>query len=185
MALTPAYPNPNQTLAAGGLEGATDEVITPAYWNRMAAMIYWLAGASGFVGCRAFISAVQSIANNTQVALALGGESFDSDPNGAMHDLATNNSRITIRTAGVYHVGAFVQYTANSVGSRQTVIRINGGSGIVLDTRQAPTVGGSGADIPLYCAYQFNAGDYIELTVYQSSGGALDVVSGILSAVKA
>lgn len=184
MALTPTYPNPNQTLAAGGLEGATDEVITPAYWNRLAQMVYAMGGLGGFIGCRANGVASQSISTNVFNVVALPGESFDSSPDGAMHDNVTNNSRITIKTPGVYHIGWFAGFATNPNGYRQWGIRWNGSIMIALDTRSASPTGAithSVASLP----FQFSANDYIELLVAQGSGGALDLESQVLWAVKA
>ena len=183
MPLTPAYPNPNQTLAAGGLEGATDEVVTPAYWNRMAAMLLSLGGTGGYIGCRAYLATPMGIPNSAFTTVPLGGESFDSDPNGAMHDTVTNNSRITLRSSGIYHIGTFVTWDVNASGYRQVVVRVNGGSHLLVDTR--PPVSGVYTDMTCYTPYAFNAGDYVELVLAHNAGVSLTVYNGILSAMKA
>lgn len=174
------YTDPNSAT----LDKSTGAVIDEAMMDALASNFRHIAGSAGYIGCRASTSTSQSVSNNTVTALPLAAESFDSDPNGAMHDTVTNNTRITIRTAGVYHCGAQATPAANTTGFRQSYIRVNGGSTIAFDTRMASTAGGAGSEVSLYCAYSFAANDYIELVVQQASGGALNY-DGALSAVKA
>lgn len=185
MAVPATYSNPNAPLAAGGLEGATDDVVSATYWNRLAAIVYYLGGVGGYIGCRAQVALTQSIANATETAMALSAEGADSDPNGAIHDTVTNNSRVVCRTSGLYHISAWATFTANATGTRRIGVRINGGSYLSRDARPAPTEGGMEGDVACATAYPMSAGDYVEAMVYQSSGGALNVTSGALCLVKA
>lgn len=123
-------------------------------------------------GCSAFPSAPQSINNTTVTVIALDTESFDRGP---CHDNAVNNSRVTIPTggAGIWLFLGQIGFAASAVGVRKAVIR---GSGAV-DIAQAIEPGPNGADVTVLgvsTIASVNAADYVELTGYQSSGGALN-----------
>jgi len=116
-------------------------------------------------------SAVQSIPDTTSTALAFDTESWDF---GGFHDNLVNNSRLTIPRAGIYDFGAFVRFAANSVGQREVEIRLNGSSALAEDRRNAlatATVIG----VTVSGSHQFVVGDYVEVFVTQTSGGALNV----------
>lgn len=130
--------------------------------------------ASAFVGAKAYNDAVQSIPNNTDTALTLNSEEYDTD---TIHDTATNTSRATVPTGKGgkwrihYHTAAS---TASATGIRVAFLRKNGttrirGSNarVVGSTAVNVTLEG-GADIDLL------ATDYVEVIVFQNSGGALD-----------
>jgi hypothetical protein len=118
-------------------------------------------------------SVAQSIATGTTTALAFDTERYDTD---AIHDTATNNSRLTCTAAGKYKVWGGVGFQSNNTGYRQVWARING----VVSGELAPlrTQAVQGADH--YIAYSqvadLIAGDYVELMVHQTSGGALNVL---------
>lgn len=164
------------------LDKTTGNVIDEAMTDAWSSDLYHLGGTAGYIGCRATSSSAQSISNSTLTAVAFASESFDSDPNGAMHDNATNNSRITIRTAGLYHLGGYVQFASNATGERLIGFAVNGVS-ITADRRPAASSGVTQA--AHYAAYALSASDYVELQVLQTSGGALNVDGGSLTAVKA
>jgi hypothetical protein len=116
----------------------------------------------------------QSIANNTYTALTWGTQVFD---NGALWD-SGNASRFTIPGSGdkMVTVSFNIWFASNSTGLRRCGVIINGGAGAsseYIDARP-PT---SGAityihdSFTVYC----QGGDYLEVFVFQSSGGALDV----------
>ncbi len=123
--------------------------------------------------CRVNHNAAQSIANASNVVLAMNSEYFDTDQ---MHDTVTTNSRITIQTAGKYVFFAAVAFDINATGNRGLHFLLNGAT-IIAIHRQAAISGDntymSLASIP----YNFAAGNYVELVAYQSSGGALNVLS--------
>ena len=129
------------------------------------------------LGVRAFNSANISISNNTTTAITLDSERWDT---GELHSTSVNTSRITLTTAGNYLIVGIIEWGANATGSRQVQIRRNGDSatniGIIT---QGATPGGAGfvttQVISIY--YQLVVGDFIELFVYQDSGGALNVLN--------
>jgi hypothetical protein len=127
---------------------------------------------TGVVGCYAFDSGTQSIPNNALTAVDFDSESVDSD---GFHENVTNPSRITIPAGmgGTYVVGGFVMCASNASGVRIATLAKNG-------TNIGPAPQGNTDDAAAYGAVlssvvELAAGDYLELKVYQSSGGALDV----------
>ena len=168
--------------ASATLDKATGATIDEAMMDALASNLYHLGGANGYIGCRAYTTATTSLPNATILAIAFGVEYFDHDPNGALHDTSTNNSRITIRTTGVYHIGGQGVFDSNATGYRELRFRANGVVDLLLDARTA--ISGSVHYCMLYGMWPLVAGDYLEMMAQQTSGGALDV-SGNFGVVKA
>lgn len=127
--------------------------------------------------CRLTHNAAQSIANNTTVALLFNTETYDAAAPNAMHDTVTNNSRITIPTggAGFYVLTASVRFTANATGVRELGMRVNGVTSIA-SAQQISNSGTTATQLTVATLYRLNVGDYVEATVLQSSGAALNTV---------
>lgn len=121
--------------------------------------------------CRAYHTLDQSTANATETTLAFNSERFDTD---TIHDTATNNSRLTCRSAGKYQITAFVTWGANATGNRYISIHLNGGAVAIAAMRQLP-VAGQETEMDLPTLYSLAVGDYLEVHAYQTSGGALNV----------
>lgn len=121
------------------------------------------------VQCRLASSATQSISNNSWTALTYDTEGADD-----FSMFSTSYpSRVVLPGAGVYLVSAYVSFATNTTGTRGMGIRFNGSSWMALDTRPAVTTAG-----PTFMTIQgvvpyVNSGDYIEIHVYQDSGGSL------------
>jgi hypothetical protein len=131
---------------------------------------------------RVYNSTNQSINSASETVLAFNSESFDTDN---MHDNSTANSRLTIQTAGKYIVAAGVAFASDATGLRRLYIKVNGSVNDAAVNTNA--VNGDSTYLNALMVRQFNVADYIEASVYQSSSGALNVVSGVrtfLSAVK-
>jgi hypothetical protein len=123
---------------------------------------------------RVFNSANISIPTGTVTALTFNSERYD---NGGLHSTSANTGRLTAPITGLYVIGGNVRFAANATGIRNALIRLNGTTFIATDTRQA-TGGGNATDLPLETQYQLTAGDFLELVVFQDSGGALNVTAG-------
>jgi hypothetical protein len=84
-----------------------------------------LSTAPTFVGCRAYASNDQNVANSTNVIIGFNNENFDSN---SFHDNSTNNSRMTIPAGygGKYQVFANLAYNGNTSGNRVVDILLNG-----------------------------------------------------------
>lgn len=124
--------------------------------------------------CRVYNNAAIAIATGAGApgtALTFNTERYDTD---TMHDTVTNTGRITFTTAGLYIVGAHVQWATNGTGERWMQIKKNG-------TDQIDFVSGTGAGITndvgqtICVVEKFAAADYIQVFVAQSTGGNLNV----------
>lgn len=114
-------------------------------------------------------TANQSINNITATKI-----SFDSITNDTHGFWDSGNNRYVVRTAGVYNLAGAIGWAANATGFRQVSYSINGGTAEVVS--MVPSVGAGDATINGFSAttQYLNAGDYIELYGYQSSGAALN-----------
>jgi hypothetical protein len=129
-------------------------------------------------GCRAYLTtADQSIPSATSTEIAFNAEDFDSD---GFHDNATNNTRLTVPTGmgGYYHISGQVYWdNADVDGVRLVYVLVNGSASAKA---QASDDAPSTDFIQHFsCTLKLEAGDYVEIRVYQNSGSALDVQKGI------
>lgn len=129
--------------------------------------------------CRAYNNAAQSIAHNSFTPLAMPSEDFDTD---AIHDTVTNNSRLTIKTAGTYLITGYAQISNSAAGIRQLHLRING-SNYVVGQVMIPNATNY-MEMSLSLLYKFALNDYFELTGYQDSGGGLNFNKCALACVQ-
>jgi hypothetical protein len=133
------------------------------------------AYASPLISCRVYSDAAQSIGNNSNTIVTFNQEVDDA---GGMHDNSSNNSRITIPAGqgGLYIVSAIVMWAHNATGQRHCEFFLNGGTSLAFYTCNG-VVGDSGASLALTGTIlrEFDAGDYIEIRVYQASGGSLNI----------
>lgn len=85
--------------------------------------------------------------------------------------------RIIVPTAGVYLVRAHVSWASNVTGFRETYILVDGG--IAAYNQQVATAFQAGAvHLPAVGLVLCNANSYIQIQVYQNSGGALNADVG-------
>lgn len=132
----------------------------------------WRHIVGNAIGVRARMAAAQSVNNVTNTVMSFDAEDYDTD---AMHSTSTNPSRLTCNSQypGLYHVGYYLAFAAGT-GVCAAWFTLNGGS-----TRFAYWQGmNSAANGPIANASDFiqmAAGDYVELNVYQNSGGAINV----------
>jgi hypothetical protein len=131
----------------------------------------WATPASGgvtFIGADAKgTGGTQSISNATHTAITFAAEEYDTD---GFHDNSSNTSRMTIPAGkgGYYQVNGFVSWDDNATGGRTLLIRKNGSNYLYVEL--APS-----AVLPsqvITAIVKVVATDYLELFVYQTSGGA-------------
>ena len=122
--------------------------------------------------CRVSRGTSQSIPNNSDgTPIIFDTVEIDSDN---MYDTA-NSSRIVIPYDGIYQIVSQLYFDSQGTGARRLAIKLNGSINI---SRQISTANGQNTwGLNCACIYQFRKGDYIELTAYQLSGGALNVVN--------
>lgn len=125
--------------------------------------------------CVAYSTAVQSIANGGGLAaVALNAEDLDV---GALHDNATNNTRITIAAGGdgFYLVTGAGSWAGNVTSFRLAALRKNGATTLQTVYHNPNTSDGSLVSSPPVVWFGvLAAGDYVEFMVGQNSGGALN-----------
>jgi hypothetical protein len=121
--------------------------------------------------CQAYHNASVSISNDTGTVVALNSEYFDSN---TMHDTTTNNSRITIKTDGIYVCTFSGVFAANATGDRSAVIRKNGNEYLGGQEKKAASASfETGLNVTIQ--EWLLADEYIEAIVKQDSGGALNL----------
>lgn len=124
-------------------------------------------------GCRVYNSAAQTIGDASWTALTFDSEAYDTD---GMHSTSTNTSRLTCVTAGKYLVHGQVTFAANATGSRWVAIKKNG-TFYVNESR--PNAGSSSTVVfHVDLLVDLAVNDYVELFVFQTSGGNLNVNGG-------
>jgi len=124
------------------------------------------------ISTRAFDSSNTSIAHNTTTILTFNSEKWDT---AGMHSTAANTSRLTAIYAGLYDIKANVRWAANGTGTRRTSIIRNGTGAIARQENGAKT--GAGMRQIASTQWQMSTGDYVEVEVYQDSGGALNILA--------
>lgn len=122
--------------------------------------------------CRAYHSADQFTVTGVWKALDFNSERWDTDN---MHDLVVNNWRITCQTAGKYIVSVRVRWEQNAVGNRQLVLYIN--NAVVAGRSIVEAINGLATDDGLTSTCDLGVGDYVNVNVWQDSGGGLNILS--------
>jgi hypothetical protein len=132
----------------------------------------WATPASGstFVGASAWMNSTVAISNATFTAVALADESFDTN---SIHNNVTNNSRMTIPAgyAGKWLINGQIMW-AGGTGLRSIALYKNGSYYGVWDNTP-PTSGSQYQTMSVVLSLAFS--DYIEMFVYQTSGGNLNL----------
>lgn len=123
-------------------------------------------------GCRAYNTANISIANNTVTALTFDTERFD-----PYSMFALTGSQIVIVRTGRYNLGGVIEFDDAAGGYRELCVRLNGTTNLVATNKLPNGAGVANDKMNVACDYEFVAGDFIELTVFQNSGGALNVIA--------
>lgn len=126
--------------------------------------------------CRAYHNVNVSMANSAETVVSLNSERWDTD---AMHSTVTNNNRIMVNTSGLYLVTFNFKFAASATGERMGRIRWTSGvSTIVIGEEwdNSPS-GGQPMATAIATVYKAAVADYFDTSVFQTSGGALNLLS--------
>lgn len=120
----------------------------------------------------AYNSTTQAITTGTHTAVTFDSENWDI---GTLHSTSSSTSRITIPTGGdgLYHLTCAIYWDVSGVGQRLARIYKNGAALYPSSYAQANVTYGVTHNITAY--YDLVAGDYLEVFVFQDSGGNLNI----------
>jgi hypothetical protein len=121
-------------------------------------------------GACANLAMPQSIATATPTTIIFNGKGWDND---GMIDLVAHPTRITIVTPGIYSISANVGFDPSTVGQRGVRVLLNGAS--CPAGMDVPAASNFGTYLSAGTIKELAAGDYLEVEVYQTTGGALNV----------
>ena len=121
---------------------------------------------------RVYNDAAISIDHNTVTALTFNSERWDTN---TIHSVLLNTGRLTCATAGIYSIFGHVRFAEHNTGNRILAIRLNGSD--VYSNHRQDAVQGAQTPMSISTHISLAASDYVELTVYQTSGGALNIES--------
>lgn len=129
---------------------------------------------------RVYNSAAISVANITEQALTFNSERWDND---TIHSTASNTSRLTATTAGLYAIGGTISFAASAAGTQRAALISRtlaaGGSAYIAIQGMSPVASATlSTTVTVQTQWSLGAGDYVELVAYQDSGGALNVNAG-------
>lgn len=125
----------------------------------------------GFRGASVYRNVVESIPNAAYTRATFTIEMFDTNN---FWD-AGNPSRLTVPRAGYYLVGGKIGWDINPTNVREVKLYING-SGATYAAMSNACIALSGVLTRLTIVFlvHLSAGDYVELFLWQNSGGALN-----------
>lgn len=123
--------------------------------------------------CLAYHATTQSLNNATDTALLFNTESYDV---GALHDTATNSSRVTIPAGGdgQYLIKATYVIGAAAGGDARCFLRKNGATELEGTAGRGLLNALFQTTWPMLTIVNLVATDYVEAIGYQNSGGALN-----------
>jgi len=131
--------------------------------------------ATGAPSARVYNSANISVANFSHQYLTFNSERFDND---SIHSTSSNTDRLTAPSAGVYLIQAHVRFASNATGTRALRLQVNGSTLIALRSQAAVAAGYGQTELEISTTYKLAANDYVRVSAFQDSGGALNVEAG-------
>lgn len=129
--------------------------------------------ASVSVGVRVFRNANQLTAHGVWAAVIFDTQRWD-DPDDTMWAVAPNPTRLTCQMDGIYVIAGGVAWAANAVGARAISILLNGAAWIA--EQDMLSIGAIQTGHALTTIYKMVVGNFVELRVWQNSGGNLNII---------
>lgn len=153
---------------------AVGEVLTAANFNTHIRDNLDAAAGGNKAGCRVFNSVAFGTSNSAAADVTFDSESYDRQ---ACHSTATNTDRITIPTgwSGLWEIGCHINWANNSAGGRRVEIWRNG-AGPIAGSEIPASASDDAPKHSVVTTYALVAGDFLKVTVLQSSGGSLNIV---------
>lgn len=154
------------------------EVVGKVYYNGVTYLVYMLhtvpSTSAAFSGMLVASSGSQTLTNNTPTVVTFwsGAEDYDLD---SYHESATHPSRFTATTSGYYVFTTRILFASNATGIRRIGFAKNGGADLWQDDEDASGGGTQTVLTGTSWPFAMSAGDYMEVTAYQNSGGNLDL----------
>jgi len=150
--------------------GTTGQVLT-ADTTVSPYKVKWASAGTAFSGVSVTRDSNQSIPNNTTTKIAFNSENYDTD---SYHDNSTNNTRLTVPTgkSGKYSINYIFSFSGFNGNINVGFYKNNAFYTLtdVFNTANTTNYWTSAA-----FTVNLTAGDYLEMTFYQNSGGNLDV----------
>ena len=118
---------------------------------------------------QATLSGDIGISSHVTTIINWTSEAFDTD---TMHDISTNNSRLTAKTAGKYLVQGNINWGNNNTGARQYTINKNGVGLWVLTNSNNVAGQDQGSS---FLTVDLAVNEYVEFSVWHGSGAVLTI----------
>lgn len=134
-------------------------------------------------GCIVSRSTAQAITTGTGTVIAFTAADLrDTD---AYHDTSTNPSRMTVPTGlgGLYAIQASLVFAANATGQRTISLQKNGTTALTVANDFPFANAGIATGMTQTVWALLSAGDYVEVNVFQNSGGNLNVTAAQASLI--
>jgi hypothetical protein len=125
---------------------------------------------------RVFNSAAINVPTGVNTFMTFNSESDKNDI--GMHSTSLNTDRLVCTVAGMYLIGAQVNWPPNGAGFRQIFLSKNNALTLAGHSVPPNTGGGIGTDLPLATMARLAVGDYVIVGMFQNSGGTLAVQPG-------
>ena len=110
--------------------------------------------------------------SGTPQALTFNSERYDT---ANFHDTSSNTSRLTVPTAGLYHIGGAIVWAASATGFRQLTIRLNGTTAIAQELEDIDS--SVTHSMTVSTDYPLAANEYVELVVAQTAASPHNVIA--------
>ena len=125
---------------------------------------------AAIIQARAYHASAQDMTTGLIQVVALDSERWDND---TMHDASTNNERLTATTAGTYLIEGHIEWEANTTGRRILYLYFNG----VIRKFEEKLPIATATTQQISDVFQMAATDYVNLAIFQNSGGNLNILS--------
>jgi hypothetical protein len=150
--------------------GSNGQILTAD--STTATGLKWATAARpSFVGCGLYKSGTQAITTSTWTSITWDTEEYDTD---AFHSTSTNTSRFTVPTglAGKYSISGTIYFAANSGNNLVRMAKNGSLFNYINNTKRDNTQGNA---FTVSGVYDLAVNDYLELQVFQDTGGNLNV----------